>query len=144
MGLTGDFAALADLVAKLERAANVKADLLEGLGEEVVDLIKAGFDATTAPDGTEWAPTVAGNKPLHGPTGDLKSGWHIKSIGGDSVTVGPSVWYGAVHQGGTNRAGRDRKTRIVARPMVPDGELPPKWSKQLEAAADEMLAELFK
>jgi phage gpG-like protein len=143
MGLTGDWAALAKMIGKLERVSEAKGELLEGLGEEIIDLVKQGFDASAAPDGAEWEPTVAGNKPLAGPTGNLKSGWHPKSVGGDSVTVGPSVFYAAIHQGGTNRAGRGRRNRIPARPMVPDGDLPPKWQDKLEREAINMLTAYF-
>ena len=131
-----------------------------GLAEEVLDLIKEGFATESAPDGSGWAPKVGGGRILAGPTGNLKGGWHLKALSGDALTVGPSVWYAAVHQGGATvtaknpsgylrfqiggRWARKRQVEIPARPMVPDGSLPSRWQQQLQEAAEEMLAELLR
>lgn len=181
MGLTGDWADLARFISKLERVGEAKAEILEGLGEHIVDLIKQGHESGTAPDGSTWAAKVDGEAShLEGPSGDLKSSWHTKSVDSDSVTVGPGPFYAAVHQGGktihargkgnkrresyTTRKGKQRtrtlakgadlltfkvgdrwvskeSVTIPARPMVPDGSLPPRWEAELERAAVEMLRE---
>lgn len=126
------------------------------LGEGIVYRINKRFETSTAPDGTPWKPLaqatynaladrlgksnfqkdgrlnskgaskLANKKILIGESRDLSRQFHVLS-GNNSVTVGNSMIYAAIHQFG-GQAGRNRKVTIPARPFLPvtrDGQLYP-------------------
>lgn len=126
------------------------------IGEGVMSRTKQRFVTSTAPDGTPWktlaqatynaladrlgksnfqkdgrlnskgASKLANKKILIGESRDLSRQFHVLS-GNNSVTVGNSMIYAAIHQFG-GQAGRNRKVTIPARPFLPvtrDGQLYP-------------------
>ena len=135
--VTGDFAGLQAIAAKLAAMPEHLPEMAKAIGEEAIDLVKQGFADRTDPYGAQWADKADGSACfLVGPTSNLKSGWHTKEVSAGEVTIGPSVYYGAFHQGGTRK--------MVARKMVPDdGAIPAQWEATIESAATEMLRELL-
>ena len=136
-GITGDFAGLRAIAEKLAAMPDARPDLAEAIGEEALDLVQEGFGDSTDPYGSRWADKADGSAcNLVGPTGNLRRGWHRKSVSADQVTIGPSVFYASYHQSGTRR--------MPARRMVPDdGDIPAGWEKTITEAAEEMLRELL-
>jgi hypothetical protein len=128
----------------------------QSLGAEVLALIKNGFDASTAPDGSSWAAVARGGLPLR-KAGILRNAWtyvgNAKEVGAEN-----SLKYAQMMQNGTAGlpggklvpSGKKalaftsngarvvvRSVRTLARPMVPkEGELPSRWEQKLTATAD--------
>lgn len=130
--------------------------VLFDIGEGIVSRTKQRFITSTAPDGTPWTPLaqatynalanrlgksnfqkngrlnskgaskLANKKILIGESKDLSRQFHIQS-GNNSVTIGNTMIYAAIHQFG-GQAGRNRKVTIPARPFLPvtkNGQLYP-------------------
>lgn len=171
--VTGDFAGLQAIAQKLAALPAARQALARGIAEEAIDLVRQGFADRTDPYGAQWADKADGSACfLVGPTGNLKSGWHIKEVSADEVTVGPSVFYAITHQEGRTIKAKNVRTirlfgrhpieaaklqfkigdqwvmtdsvTIPQRRMVPDeGDLPPTWDEAITEAAEEMLHELL-
>lgn len=135
--ISGDLAKLEEWRRRFGAAAvaKVKQTILEVVAEEALALVAEGFEKEQAPSGAKWAPLKVRVGKILQDTGRLRSSFHRKTIGGSSVTIGPAVKYAPFHQSGT--------TRMVARPMVPDGKMPAKWQERLNAAAEDVMAEMF-
>lgn len=144
----------AALQALLQRAQNLK-PVLTALGDEIVERTKQRFDTGTGPDGAAWAPHSAatlsaaysalgkgfrkkdgslnarGTRKLAGKKLLVDSGFLsgniFPSVAGNTLTIGATAQYAAIHQFG-GQAGRGRKVTIPARPFLPvqaDGTLYP-------------------
>lgn len=109
------------------------ADTMKEIGEDLLYSTRQRFIAGTAPDGSRWQPlspvTIAlrvkrgrrGSKPLID-TSTMQNNVSY-SVTGDGLTIGVNRQFGqnanaAVHQFGTNRAGRGRKVVIPSRPFL--------------------------
>jgi phage gpG-like protein len=137
VSVAGDFAGLQAIAGKLAAMPEHLPALAKAIGDEAIDLVKQGFADRTDPYGAQWADKADGSACfLVGPTGNLKDGWHTKEISASQVVIGPAVYYGAFHQGGTRK--------MKARKMVPDdGNIPATWEATIEEAATEMIRELL-
>lgn len=132
-GLTGDFAALAALIKRLERLpADVKRESAKALRLELLSLVAEGFRTDTDPYGEAWAP-------LKHRTGDTLE---LSRIMANTFTVAPewplvirnNVPYVNFHQDGTKKTLADGGERpiIPRRRMVPEpGQLPARWAGPL-------------
>ncbi|QDT30480.1 Phage virion morphogenesis family protein [Gimesia panareensis] len=108
----GDFLqGIADAVTK----PDVPDAMQAALGVTKGDLA-AGFQTSTAPDGSPWAPLKTQRPPGHNPdpkplidTGRLQDsvGYqgsdHIEGVSGEGFTLGTSVYYAGVHQEGSQK-----------------------------------------
>lgn len=85
------------------------------LGVTKSDLV-AGFQTSTAPDGSTWAPLKHPRPPGHNPntkplidTGGLQDsvGYqgadHIEEVSGEGFSLGTGVYYAGVHQAGSQK-----------------------------------------
>ena len=85
------------------------------LGVTKSDLV-AGFQASTAPDGSVWTPLIHTRPPRHNPdskplidTGELQDsvGYqgadHIEEVSGEGFSQGTGVYYAGVHQEGSQK-----------------------------------------
>lgn len=135
--ITGDFGKLAAWQKLFEATPEVLDAISAGGADEMIGLIKDGFRAETDPSGKPWARKKVrdGRKILSGKTSNLKGGWHYRRADKGGFVISPGVSYATYHQTGTKR--------MVARKMVPDGKLPPAWSKALEEVATEALKAHF-
>lgn len=131
----GDFSKLAKWAERLDGVPHVKRSILANVGEELIELIREGFDRQADPYGSPWAPTVRGGRILRD-RGHLSSSWHRKTLSSSQVVVGPGVEYARYHQTGTRR--------MPARKMVPDSGLPAGWERRVVKIAKAALREALK
>jgi len=152
-------AALAAFAQKLARLPEHMPEIMRQLGEECVDLIKAGHDAGADPYGEDWKPKADGSDCHLFDMGNLRGGWHITEASASEVTVAPTAWSAAVHQGGAvinakSRRGlrfkvggrwvRKMSVQLPKRAMVPDGRgLPAAWQDALAETANTTLEHLI-
>lgn len=116
----------------------------EAAGAELAALVREGFDTSRAPNDRPWKPTVKGNKPLIGETGELSGSVGYTSRVGR--TFGASVEVrdrkAVFHQKGTRRGGR---RHIPPRRMVPGpgATASPRWigrvKEKVRAAVSEAI-----
>ncbi len=125
--IKGDFAKLEGWSNRLERLESVKRIIVTNMGEELLELVREGFEKESAPDGSHWTPLKRRVGKILQDTGRMRNSFHRKALSSTSVTIGPAVSYAGFHQTGTSR--------MVARKMVPDGKLPPGWKSRLQKIA---------
>lgn len=164
MGVRGDFGGLRKLQVALGETARGKTrlDLAKALAAEALDLIDDGFATGTAPDGSKWEPlhpTLSrSGQPLRD-TGRLQRSYTAR-VTNSGFVVGTNTRYAVTHQEGRTivpryapalrwkvRGGKwfsAQKVTIPARPMVPEGELGPKWSNAFTEAARDLVNSRFK
>ncbi len=113
--------------------------VVDAVAAEAVSLVAIGFETSTAPDGSPWAPLKARDgRPLRD-TGRLMSS--VTSARAVKKTprgfrLGTNVAYAGYHQEGTRTA--------PARPFLPGASLPPAWEQAFDEAAREALEKLSK
>lgn len=126
--IRGDFGVVDGWAKRVGNVAKVKRAILANVGEELIELVREGFDRQGDPYGSPWAPTLRGGRILQD-TGALRTGWHRKSLSSSQVSIGPSVSYARYHQSGTRH--------MPARKMVPDAGLPAGWQRRVNKIAAE-------
>ena len=147
-GLKGNWnVELPRLIGQVEQLASkgFRLNLNKRLGLQGLQLVKSGFRSSTAPDGAPWAAVLRGGKPLRD-TGRLGNSFTL-DVTSRGFIIGTNVSYAGTHQSGarisaktakwlTFRIGKEwaRKKSVVipARPMLPEGDLPPKWNQAFE------------
>jgi phage gpG-like protein len=93
-------------------------------------LIDEQFDARAEPtSGDQWAPRVppTGSWPILEKTGRMRRSYHVSATT-TGVTVTNSTDYAGFHQTGT--------ARMVARKVLPDGDLPGEWRARIDEAVE--------
>jgi phage gpG-like protein len=144
------------LQALSKRVSNMQ-PILKAIGEDIMERTKQRFGTSTGPDGLRWqgnsiatiqamlasararkggvlkngnlskkVQTGLAGKKLLVDSGSLARQFHV-SANANSVTVGNSMIYAAIHQFG-GKAGKGKKVTIPARPFLPvksDGSLYP-------------------
>lgn len=144
------------LQALSKRVSNMQ-PILQAIGEDIMERTKQRFGTSTGPDGLRWqgnsiatiqamlasararkggvlkngnlskkVQTGLAGKKLLVDSGSLARQFHV-SANANSVTVGNSMIYAAIHQFG-GKAGKGKKVTIPARPFLPvksDGSLYP-------------------
>ena len=165
-----DRAVLAALTQLMERTSNLQ-PVLQVIGEDIMERAKTRFETSTGPDGQRWQPNAASTvlqaiarmgdearlkngslssraqKSLAGKkvlvdTGALARQFHV-SADANSVTIGNSMIYAAIHQFG-GKAGRGRNVDIPARPFLPvtaAGELTPDDRREVLEVLEDFLRE---
>lgn len=127
------FADLADRLSELEDIpSRIAREVADGITEE----IRTQFDAGTDPYGAPWAPLLpqtvrrkAGDRRILRRTDRLSSETVARPTSGSGIEI-TSLDYGGVHQVGDG-------SRMVARPILPDGaELPESWQDIIDAASE--------
>lgn len=135
----GESKALGKLAVDLKRLSKQgRAELINELGKEAVELVQDGFSTGTSPDGAAWKPLkVRAGQPLR--DNDNLMGSVNFTPGGSSFDIGAGVWYGVVHQSGMKITVKTKKALasktmlfgksvvIPARPWLPTNDLPAKW-----------------
>ena len=101
------------------------------IGEMTRNKIEESFQDKKSPFGEAWKPlkqsTIKAKKGIGDIlrfSGSLSSRWNIKATSSSVEVFGNSVdensyTYGAVHQFGTNKAGRNKNTKIPKRAFLP-------------------------
>ena len=152
--MAGKKGSLADLADLLRDPDAILRMISGSIAEEVLGLIKEGFNTETDPYGRKWAPKQAhdGRKTLSGKTSLLKNGWKVVRQTASEIAISPSVNYANHHQNPQEAPPRidDLGPRgLLTRPrrmMVPDGEmgLPREWEDALVETATDGFAQIFK
>ena len=163
--LTGDFAVLNDMVARLSNLEKVLPEISRNAAEETLSLIRDGFQKQEDPYGENWKKKAFpdGRAVLVGKTARLRNGWHVKRANRSGFLVAPSVNYAQYHQGGTGVHGpkgtriKPKKARALRfeaggntifrrsvegapkRKMIPDRGLPARWRDALVDTAREVI-----
>jgi phage virion morphogenesis protein len=127
-----DKAVQSQLTLLMRRVADMRPVMRE-IGERMVASTRHNFETETAPDGTKWAPLSEKYRDAKSRAGLStmilqRSGKLINSIhpvvGATEVRIGTNVRsktgfpYPIVHQLGTDRAGRNKKTVIPKREFL--------------------------
>lgn len=111
-----------------------RAALLDDIGGGLHSLTMDRLLTSTAPDGTPWEPSLRalmeGGKTLvdHGHLRDSFT-WQI-FMGLDGLEFGSDMIYAAIHQSG-GQAGRNHAVELLARPILPDEELPDEYAEMI-------------
>lgn len=136
ISLTGDFAALNAIVTQLEEAPEALLAANENMAEESIDLVRQGWRKQRAPDGKKWKVKVRPDgRAILVRTGTLRNSFAVTRVDLTGFTITGTANYGGFHQSGTSR--------MVARKMVPENQLPAKWEIALNNAAEDALEEHF-
>jgi len=90
---------------------------LNAIGTDLLQSHKLRFIRSVSPEGKTWKPVLRGGQPLRNTGTHLLNPMNFK-VQGRSILLGVPFAWGAVHQFGTSRAGRGRRTRIAARPFL--------------------------
>jgi hypothetical protein len=98
-------------------------DFYDEAGAACADLVRQGFAQSRAPNGTPWRPTKAGNPPLVRTGAMAGSVEHVVTGNGFQIIITDPK--SVFHQRGTSRG-------IPARPMLPEGSLPPAYAAEIE------------
>lgn len=105
--------------------------VMHTIGEMTRTKIEESFESKKSPFGDDWQPLKAstikakkGKGDILRFSGDLADKWNIEATSSRVGVFGNTVnkdqyTYGAVHQYGTSKAGRNRKTKIPARKFLP-------------------------
>lgn len=101
------------------------------------NLIDERFQDRAAPGGTPWAPRKppTGTWPILEKTGRMRRSFKVMATSAQ-LKVLNSTEYLKFHQTGTSR--------MVARPVLPNGELPPDWERRIDAAMSDAIDRFFR
>lgn len=136
IGLRGSGAGFASVARKFGRLADDGEDAMADAATEAADAqLARQYRTETGPSGAKWAPKKRPNgKPTLEASGDMKAG--TKAERGPGPTVLLSVPDPAqYHQSGTSR--------MVARPILPNGSLEGEWQEAIDEAAHKAIHETF-
>lgn len=101
--------------------------LMSNVAEEVIELVREGFERESDPYGAKWAGLKSRSGRILQDTGGLRTSFHRKSLSDTETTVGAGKSYARYHQDGTKR--------MPARKMVPDGDIPGEWRSRINEIA---------
>jgi phage gpG-like protein len=147
MTVTGDPKRLERLLGYVS-SDQFPADCSTVIGAAALKLVQDGFNNSSDPYGTRWAPLKSRRgKPLQ-KTGRLYRSAATRPLAGAvGVELGLTASYAVFHQDGTRGRASAKGTMhqssggIPARMMVPTVEhgLPEKWDKAFEVAVDSLM-----
>lgn len=122
-----------------------------------MDQVHESFDTGTDSHGSPWAPTkLRAGRPLH-VTGSLEASYSAKGIG-TGIQIQSSAVSANVHQhGATIEAKKSpylrfqvggrwfqvQQVTIPARPVLPEGDLGPRWEDAFNDALDKLAKDLL-
>lgn len=109
--------------------------LMSNVAEEVIELVREGFERESDPYGAKWAGLKSRSGRILQDTGGLRSSFHRKALSETSTTVGAGKSYARYHQDGTKR--------MPARKMVPDGDIPGEWRSRINEIAALAIKQAF-
>lgn len=127
---SGDFAKIARWSQKLRDISSPKVmfEIADTQADIALGLVAEEFSRESDPYFRRWAPKKKpdGRPILRGETNRLVT-WRKAFVNQHGYRVESTAPYSRYHQSGTKR--------MVARKMVPDRNLPPRWSSELRGAA---------
>lgn len=139
MSFTGNFSTLARWSNKLRDLSSpgLMFEIADNQADVSLGLVAQEFGRESDPWGNRWAPKKKpdGRPILRGETNRLVS-WRKAFVNQHGYRIESRAPYSRYHQTGTRK--------MVARKMVPDGRLPPRWASELRGAAIERVNRLLK
>ncbi len=126
MGITGDFGKLHEWSDRMDRLADISDRVADAAVPKIHSLVAAEFASKTDPYGAGWRPIKAathkrGTSSALIRSGELRSSVQV-TADGHSIKATVDVPYVQYAAGG-------------GRAVLPEGELPPKWSEALTQEA---------
>jgi len=172
----GGFKKLSGFARNIEAVPSALSTVSAQLAEETIELIREGFELERDPYGKRWAKHSKLTKKirpngriLQGPTGNLRTAWHVKASSRQDFEVANAKRYAIFHQDGTGIHGPKNKpikpkrakalripfgngafflsqvAGVKPRKMVPDnGRIPRRWSRRYAEVAQEVLTDIFR
>lgn len=110
-------------------AGEWREDMNRSIGAELVALVKTGFRTSTDPYGKAWPkPKYRNGKPLLR-TGRLRNSWawSAGTTSGQIAITNLTAYAGFIQHG---------TSRMEARLMFPETDLPPAWAERIASVAD--------
>lgn len=129
-------AGFADLQERLAELEGIPSRISSEVASKITESIRQQFDAGRDPYGNPWAPLLEST--VRRKRGDRRILRRSDALSGETIarpTSGAGIEitsepYGGVHQEGDG-------SRMVARPILPDGaELPEEWQEIIETATE--------
>ncbi|MBP0006217.1 MAG: phage virion morphogenesis protein [Cyanobacteria bacterium SBC] len=122
--------------SQLDRIAGKLRDLspvFQQIGAMADNKLQQTQSAGADPYGNTWKPKKTGEASFLRNTGDLEASrsW---TAGGMEARVGYGAFYAKFHQNGTSK--------MVARPLVPEGDIPPDWQEEIQDIVDRFASSL--
>jgi phage gpG-like protein len=102
----------------------------------LTNLVDERFQDRAAPNGTPWAPRKppTGSWPILEKTGRMRRSFKVVATAAQ-VKVLNDTEYLKFHQTGTSK--------MVARPVLPTGDMPPEWDRRVDAAVSNAIDRFF-
>lgn len=126
MSVTGDFSGLEAMSEAFKRLSEVPSRAAKAVSADLSKFVEEEFDTGSDPYGRSWAALAErtlrkGRKPPPlTDTGAMRGSVEIRPAQGAGVQISIGEPYSVYHQQGTSR--------MPARKMLPEGDLPPKWN----------------
>lgn len=132
-----DATQVTELAKRLDRFTDGRwqTALMGQVGEELIELVREGFERQADPYGAPWAPLKRRSGRILQDTGRLRM-FFVRQKGERMVRVGTPAFYGRFHQTGTKH--------MPARKMVPDGALPGAWSSRVNAIVERVIKQAMR
>lgn len=109
------------------KRGDIRAAAARGAVSALENLIDERFEDRAAPNGTPWAPRKppTGTWPILEKTGRMRGSFKVLATAAQLKVLNDTD-YLTFHQTGTSR--------MVARPVLPKGPLPPDWQRRIDSA----------
>ncbi len=118
------FKALGTFRVKLEKSDDLLISMSKEMRQDVLALIDEGFEKRRDPIGRRWKRRKRAYPwPILNKTLAMRKGWRARSNGKRGTDLMNAVPYTRWHQWGTRK--------MVARKMIPDKRLSPRWRARL-------------
>ena len=135
-------AGFADLTARIAELEGIPSRIAREVADGISAKLRAQFETSTDPDGRPWAPLLpqtvkrkGGDTRILRRTDAMSGATTAKPESGAGVEV-ISIDYAERHQTGTKH--------MVARPILPEGEIPASWQSIISDAADRAFKKVLK
>ena len=118
------------------KRGDIRAAAARGAVAALENLIDERFEARADPSGSPWAPRKppTGSWPILERTGKMRRGFKVIATAAQMKVLNdrPYLQY---HQTGTSR--------MVARPVLPNGDMPPEWERRIDSAMSNAIDRFF-
>ena len=135
MGWDGDISRMGKLADRIADLASVPSRAARRVSDEIAGLIEEEFGAQADPYGTPWEPHAEATVQRWGPhpilqlTQEMRSSVDVRPMAGAGVSITID------HPAAPHQTGWDGPQGSgPARPMLPSGDMPPKWRETIAAA----------
>ena len=119
------------------KRGDVRRAAAQGAKAALENLIDERFEERAAPGGTPWAPRKppTGTWPILEKTGRMRRSFKVVATSAQLKVLNDTE-YLKFHQTGTSR--------MVARPVLPNGEMSPEWERRIDAAMSDAIDRFFR